>query len=406
MRTMSYRDAIREAMLEEMRRDDNVVVFCEDGRFWTMPTNGFVDEFGDDRVPIMPISEEGFTGAAIGAAMTGVRPIVDYTISNLMYVAWDQLVNHAAKNRYLFGGQASVPIVFRAAMKYANATAAQHSDRPYPQLMNVPGLKIVIPSNPADALGLLKSAIRDDDPVVFFEPLRLWGMKGEVPDGDHLVPLGVAAVCREGADVTVVAIGDAVVAATRAADTLAAEGIDVEVIDPRTLVPLDTPAILASVAKTGPARHRRPRAQARAARRPRSARASPKRASPTCARRSRASSRPTCTRRSVPRSKRSCTRRPNASPMPSTPSSLRVEGARLHMTEVNLPQFGMGMTEGTVVTWLKAEGDDVVEDEEIAEVEAEKVNVMVVAPESGTLTKIIVQPGETVPVFTTLAIIE
>jgi pyruvate dehydrogenase E1 component beta subunit len=248
---MSYRDAIREAMLEEMRRDDNVVVFCEDGRFWTMPTNGFVDEFGPDRIPIMPISEEGFTGAAIGAAMTGVRPIVDYTISNLMYVAWDQIVNHAAKNRYLFGGQASVPIVFRAAMKYANATAAQHSDRPYPQLMNVPGLKIVVPSNPADALGLLKSAIRDDDPVVYFEPLRLWGMKGEVPDGDHLVPLGQAAVCRPGADVTVVAIGDAVVAATRAADTLAAEGVDVEVLDPRTLVPLDTPAILASVAKTG-----------------------------------------------------------------------------------------------------------------------------------------------------------
>lgn len=251
MRTMSYRDAIREAMLEEMRRDQNVVVFCEDARFWTMPTNGFVDEFGPDRVPIMPISEEGFTGAAIGAAMTGVRPIVDYTISNLMYVAWDQIVNHAAKNRYLFGGQASVPIVFRAAMKYANATAAQHSDRPYPQLMNVPGLKIVVPSTPADALGLLKSAIRDDDPVVFFEPLLLWSTKGEVPDGDYLVPLGKAALRREGRDVTVVAIGDAVPAALKAAAGLADEGIDVEVIDPRTLVPLDKATILESVAKTG-----------------------------------------------------------------------------------------------------------------------------------------------------------
>lgn len=251
MRTMSYRDAIREAMLEEMRRDPNVVVFCEDARFWTMPTNGFVDEFGPDRVPIMPISEEGFTGAAIGAAMTGVRPIVDYTISNLMYVAWDQIVNHAAKNRYLFGGQASVPIVFRAAMKYANATAAQHSDRPYPQLMNVPGLKIVVPSTPADALGLLKSAIRDDDPVVFFEPLLLWSTKGEVPDGDYLVPLGKAALRREGRDVTVVAIGDAVPAALKAAAGLADEGIDVEVIDPRTLVPLDKATILESVAKTG-----------------------------------------------------------------------------------------------------------------------------------------------------------
>ncbi|WP_036494768.1 alpha-ketoacid dehydrogenase subunit beta [Nocardia sp. BMG111209] len=248
---MSYREAIRRAMLEEMRRDPNVVVFCEDARFWTMPTHGFVDEFGPDRVPIMPISEEGFTGAAIGAAMTGVRPIVDYTIANLMYVAWDQIVNHAAKNRYLFGGQASVPIVFRAAMKYANATAAQHSDRPYPQLMNVPGLKIVVPATPADALGLLKSAIRDDDPVVYFEPLLLWGSKGEVPDGEHLVPIGRAAVARAGRDVTVVAIGDAVPAALKAAAALADRGIEAEVLDPRTLVPLDRTAILESVARTG-----------------------------------------------------------------------------------------------------------------------------------------------------------
>ncbi|ONH32592.1 alpha-ketoacid dehydrogenase subunit beta [Pseudofrankia asymbiotica] len=251
MRTISYREAVRQAMLEEMRRDPNVVVFCEDARFWTMPTHGFVDEFGPDRVPVMPISEEGFTGAAIGAAMTGVRPIVDYTIANLMYVAWDQIVNHAAKNRYLFGGQASVPIVFRAAMKYANATAAQHSDRPYPQLMNVPGLKIVVPSNPADALGLLKSAIRDDDPVVYFEPLLLWGAKGEVPDGEHLVPIGQAAITRPGRDVTVVAIGDAVPTALKAAGALAKDGTEVEVIDPRTLVPLDKTTILESVARTG-----------------------------------------------------------------------------------------------------------------------------------------------------------
>jgi pyruvate dehydrogenase E1 component beta subunit len=238
-------------MLEEMRRDPTVVVFLEDGRFWTMVTDGFVDEFGPDRVPIMPISEEGFTGAAIGAAMTGLRPIVDFQIASLSAVAWDQIVNHAAKNRYLFGGQTSVPIVFRGTMKYGNSTGAQHSDRPYPQLMNVPGLKIVLPSNPADALGLLKSAIRDDDPVFYFEPLVLWGAKGEVPEGDHLVPIGRAACAREGRDVTVVAIGDAVPAALKAADALAADGVQVEVIDPRTLVPLDTEMILASVAKTG-----------------------------------------------------------------------------------------------------------------------------------------------------------
>jgi acetoin:2,6-dichlorophenolindophenol oxidoreductase subunit beta len=251
MRTLSYRDAIREAMLEEMRLDPTVVVFCEDARFWTMPTVGFVDEFGPDRVPVMPISEEGFTGAAIGAAMTGLRPIVDYTIANLMYEAWDQIVNHAAKNRYLFGGQASLPIVFRAAMKYGNATAAQHSDRPYPQLMNVPGLKIIVPSNPADMLGLLKSAIRDNDPVVCFEPLSLWGVKDEVPEDEHLVPLGKAAVRREGVDVTVVAIGDAVPAALKAAEGLAESGINAAVIDPRTLVPLDKAAILTSVGRTG-----------------------------------------------------------------------------------------------------------------------------------------------------------
>jgi acetoin:2,6-dichlorophenolindophenol oxidoreductase subunit beta len=310
MRTLSYREALREAMLEEMRRDSSVVVFCEDARFWTMPTVGFVDEFGPDRVPVVPISEEGFTGAAIGAAMTGLRPIVDYTIANLMYVAWDQIVNHAAKNRYLFGGQTSVPIVFRAAMKYGNATAAQHSDRPYPQLMNVPGLKIVVPTTPADALGLLKSSIRDDDPVVFFEPLVLWGNKGEVPDGDYLVPLGKASVRREGADVTVVAIADAVAAALRAATALAEEGVDVEVIDPRSLVPLDRGAILGSVAKTG----------------------------------------------------------------------------RLVIADPAHKTCGAAA--------------------EIAEVETEKVTSMLIAPASGTLTRILVPVGETVPVFTTLALID
>jgi pyruvate dehydrogenase E1 component beta subunit len=250
-RIMSYREALRQAMLEEFRRDPRVVVFCEDARFWTMPTKDFVDEFGEDRVPVMPISEEGFTGAAIGAAMTGVRPIVDYTIANLMYVAWDQLMNHAAKNRYLFGGQAKLPIVFMAEMKYANATAAQHSDRPYPAFMNMPGLKVVVPSNPADCLGLMKTAVRDDDPVVFLMPLILSGVKGQVPDGDHLVPFGQAAVARRGSDVTVVAIGDAVNHSLRTAEKLAEEGVEVEVIDPRTLVPLDRRTILDSVAKTG-----------------------------------------------------------------------------------------------------------------------------------------------------------
>ena len=299
MRTMSYRDAIREAMFEEMRRDDNVVVFCEDGRFWTMPTNGFVDEFGPDRVPIMPISEEGFTGAAIGAAMTGVRPIVDYTISNLMYVAWDQLVNHAAKNRYLFGGQASVPIVFRAAMKYANATAAQHSDRPYPQLMNVPGLKIVIPTNPADALGLLKSAIRDDDPVVFFEPLRLWGMKGEVPDGDHLVPIGEGGGVprghrrHRGRDRRRRRRCDA---GRRHARRRGHRRRGDRSPHPRAARHSDDPRL---GGEDGPTRHRRPCAQDVRRGGRDLGRSSPRRGSPTSAAPIAVSSRPTCTRRSA-----------------------------------------------------------------------------------------------------------
>ena len=183
--------------------------------------------------------------------MTGIRPIVDYTIAGLMYVAWDQLMNHAAKNRYLFGGQAKLPLVFMAEMKYANATAAQHSDRPYPAFMNMPGLKVVVPSNSADCLGLMKTAVRDDDPVIFLMPLVLSGVKSEVPDGDHLVPFGKAALRRQGSDVTVVAVGDAVNHSLKAAEKLADSNVEVEVIDPRTLVPLDKKTILASVAKTG-----------------------------------------------------------------------------------------------------------------------------------------------------------
>jgi pyruvate dehydrogenase E1 component beta subunit len=200
----------------------------------------------------MPISETSFTGVAVGAAISGLRPIVDLTIASFMYLASDQIINQAAKLRYMTGGQIKVPLVVRCCMFYSAATAAQHSDRPYPFFMNVPGLKIVNPSNPADVKGLLKAAIRDDDPVLVFEDTKSWGVKGPVAtDPEVLVPIGKACVKRAGTDATVVAIGGAVRAVMDGAKLLADQGVSVEVIDPRTLKPLDMETIINSVAKTG-----------------------------------------------------------------------------------------------------------------------------------------------------------
>jgi pyruvate dehydrogenase E1 component beta subunit len=183
--------------------------------------------------------------------MTGLRPIVDFEIACFIWVAWDQLISQAAKSRYVFGGQAKVPVTFRATMYYQAGIAAQHSDRPYPMLMNMPGIKIIVPSCPYDMKGLLKSAIRDDDPVFCFEDLTLAGTKGMVPDGEYVVPLGKGDVKREGDDVTVVAIAGGVRVAMEASEQLAAEGVSAEIVDPRSLVPLDTDLILGSVEKTG-----------------------------------------------------------------------------------------------------------------------------------------------------------
>jgi acetoin:2,6-dichlorophenolindophenol oxidoreductase subunit beta len=235
-----------------MRRDPRVFIMGEDLRTNVFGTAaGFVEEFGPQRVLNTPLSEGGFTGAAAGAAMVGMRPIVDFTIAPFMYVAMDQIVSIVAKSTYLYGGQAKVPLVLRANMIYGNSAAAQHSDRPYPMFMGVPGLKIIVPSNPYDMKGLLKSAVRDDDPVLCFEDGKLWGVKGDVPEEEYLVPLGKADIKREGSDVTVVAIGAMVPQALEAARLLEAENISVEVVDPRSLVPLDREAILSSVKKTG-----------------------------------------------------------------------------------------------------------------------------------------------------------
>jgi|SRR5581483_844461 len=252
MRELTYLQAIAEAGWQEMQRDPTVFVMGEDIRSGLFgATAGFLEEFGPERVRNTPISEAGFVGAAIGAAMTGMRPIVDMSISVFLYVAMDQVVSQAAKDTYLFGGQARIPIVIRSALFYGGSNAAHHSDRPYPMFMNVPGLKIITPATPYDAKGLLKSAIRDDDPVLSFEDCTLWYSKGDVPEDDYTVPLGSADVKHEGSDVTVVAIAGAVPHAIAAATKLAPDGISVEVVDPRSLVPLDRDTILRSVAKTG-----------------------------------------------------------------------------------------------------------------------------------------------------------
>jgi acetoin:2,6-dichlorophenolindophenol oxidoreductase subunit beta len=262
MSVMSYLGAIGAAQREAMEADPRVVIIGEDVEANVYGTTGgsgksrkdkgdFLEMFGTNRIRNTPISEEVIVGAAIGAAMTGLRPIVDLSYSSFLYMAMDQFVNQAAKNRYMFGGQASIPVVFRSAMFYGLNTGAHHSDRPYPMFMNVPGLKIVVPASPRDAKGLLRTAIDTDDPVLTFEACMLWGLKEEVPDEEYRIPFGEARTVRDGGDVTIVAISSAVPEAVKAADSLVEQGISVEIIDPRTLVPLDVETIIRSVQRTG-----------------------------------------------------------------------------------------------------------------------------------------------------------
>lgn len=250
-------NAINEALQEEMERDESVFIMGEDiKRSIYGATMGLLEEFGEKRVLDTPLSENAFFGAAVGAAAVGMRPVVE-TLTSFMWVAMDQLVSQAAKMRYMFGGQVNLPVVYRATMYYGGGSAAHHSDRSYPMFMNMPGLKIVAPSNSADMKGLMKTAIRDDDVVIMFEDGTLFGNRGDVPanedlpNGELLIPFGQANTLREGTDVTVVAIAGSVPLAIAAADELEADGISVEVIDPRTLVPLDKGTILESVERTG-----------------------------------------------------------------------------------------------------------------------------------------------------------
>jgi len=244
-RTLSYNDAIIEGIAEEMRADPKIFHMS------TEAPPALAKEFGMPRVRQTPIAESALTGMAIGAAGSGYRPILDWRLVTFSFVAMDQVVNQAAKIHYMFGGQARFPIVFRTSVGGGTRRAAQHSQSPYSMYMHLTGLKLALPSTPADAKGLIKTAIRDDNPVVFFEAGRIGGLTGDVGDDDAVIPFGKADVKREGADVTIVALAWMVHEALAAAEDLAAQGISAEVVDPRTLAPLDIDTIRASVAKTG-----------------------------------------------------------------------------------------------------------------------------------------------------------
>jgi pyruvate dehydrogenase E1 component beta subunit len=253
MRTIQFREAICEAMSEEMRRDDKVYLMGEEVAEYNgayKASKGMLDEFGPKRVIDTPIAELGFAGIAVGSAMNGLRPIVEFMTFNFSLVGIDQIINNAAKMRQMSAGQFSMPMVFRGPSGSAGQLAATHSQSFENWFANTPGLKVVVPSNPYDAKGLLKSAIRDNDPVIFMESEQMYGDKGEVPEGEYTIPLGVADIKREGSDVTIVSFGKIIKEAYKAADELAKEGISCEVIDLRTIRPMDENAILNSVKKT------------------------------------------------------------------------------------------------------------------------------------------------------------
>ena len=253
MREIQFREAICEAMSEEMRRDSNIFLMGEEVAEYNgayKASKGMLDEFGDKRVIDTPISELGFAGIGVGSAMNGLRPIIEFMTFNFSLVAIDQIISNAAKMRQMSGGQFPIPIVFRGPTASAGQLGATHSQAFESWYANCPGLKVVVPSNPYDAKGLLKSAIRDNDPVIFMESEQMYGDKGEVPEGEYLIPMGVAEVKRTGDDVTIVSFGKIIKEAYKAADELAEQGIEAEIIDLRTVRPIDYDTVLESVKKT------------------------------------------------------------------------------------------------------------------------------------------------------------
>ena len=253
MKTLQFREAIAEAMSEEMRKDPSIYLMGEEVAEYNgayKASKGMLDEFGPERVIDTPISELGFAGIGVGSAMNGNKPIIEFMTFNFALVGRDQIINNAAKIRQMSGGQFNCPIVFRGPTGSAGQLGATHSQAFENWFANTPGLKVVIPSNPKDAKGLLKAAIQDPDPVIFMESEQMYGDKGEVPEGEYTIPLGVANVIRNGSDVTVVSFGKILKEASKAADTLSAQGIELEVIDLRTIRPLDMDTIISSVKKT------------------------------------------------------------------------------------------------------------------------------------------------------------
>lgn len=254
MRELRYREALREAMAEEMERDERVFILGEEVGHYQgayKVTEGLLARFGEKRVLDTPIAEEGFAGIAVGAAMVGLRPIVEFMTWNFSAVAFDQILSNASKLRQMSGGQFTVPMVFRGPNGAARQTAAQHSHAMETFYAQIPGIKVVAPATVADAKGLLKAAIRDDNPVLVFEDERLYGIKGEVPDGDVIAPFGVAAVRRDGGDVTIATWGKMLYPCLEAAEELAKNGPSCEVIDLRSLRPMDHETVVTSVRKTG-----------------------------------------------------------------------------------------------------------------------------------------------------------
>ncbi|MDR2162435.1 MAG: alpha-ketoacid dehydrogenase subunit beta [Clostridiales Family XIII bacterium] len=254
MSEITYLQAVADALKEEMRRDEKVFMLGEDmgvygGCFGV--TRGFLDEFGEDRIMDTPISEGGFTGIAVGAAMAGYRPVVEYMFSDFVTIAMDLITNQAAKARFMLGGQVTVPLVIRTPAGSGTGAAAQHSQSLETWFCHIPGLKVVMPSTPYDVKGLLKSAIREDNAILFYEHKLLYSTKGEVPDDEYLLPIGKAGVMREGKDMTIISYSLTALKALKAAEMLAKDGIDAEVLDLRTLSPLDNDAIIASAKKTG-----------------------------------------------------------------------------------------------------------------------------------------------------------
>jgi len=253
MKTLQFREALREAMSEEMRADDRVFLMGEEVAEYNgayKVSQGMLDEFGPNRVIDTPIAELGFAGIGVGAAMNGLRPIIEFMTFNFSLVAIDQVINSAAKMLSMSGGQFGAPMVFRGPTASAGQLGAQHSQAFDNWYANTPGLKVIVPSNPADAKGLLKSAIRDDDPVIFMESEQMYGDKGEVPEGEYIIPIGSAKLVKQGDDVTIVSFGKIMKVALSAAEELAKEGINAEVIDLRTIRPIDYKTVIDSVKKT------------------------------------------------------------------------------------------------------------------------------------------------------------